>query len=90
MQSITESDIAAVTARANAFWAAPPESLHDQSVLCAAIGKSCSWAERSRWQGGGPPFVRIGRHIRYKKADVLAWLERQPTGASTAQLAAAA
>ena len=30
--------------------------------------------DRMRWQGGGPPFVRIGRRsVRYLKADLLAW-----------------
>ena len=23
--------------------------------------------------GGGPPFMKIGRHVRYRIADVIAW-----------------
>lgn len=28
-----------------------------------------------RWnsRGGGPPYIKVGRHARYKLADVLAW-----------------
>lgn len=28
------------------------------------------------------PFVRIGRRIRYRRADVLAWIERNTVGAT--------
>lgn len=29
-----------------------------------------------RSRGQGPPGYRIGRHVRYRRADVEAWLER--------------
>lgn len=29
---------------------------------------------RMRRRNEGPPFVRIGRHIKYRRADVEAWL----------------
>ncbi len=28
-----------------------------------------------RYRGGGPPGIRVGRHIRYRRADVERWLE---------------
>jgi predicted DNA-binding transcriptional regulator AlpA len=28
-----------------------------------------------RLRGGGPPFVRLNRAVRYRRADVLAWIE---------------
>lgn len=28
-----------------------------------------------RSHGGGPPGVRVGRHLRYRRADVDAWLD---------------
>jgi excisionase family DNA binding protein len=39
-----------------------------------------AWAYR----GEGPPFFKIGRHTRYRRTDVDAWLEtrRQPAGAA--------
>lgn len=49
--------------------------LMDQRELCAYIGKSTSWAERARWSGDGPKFIKIGRHVRYRVTDVLAWIE---------------
>jgi excisionase family DNA binding protein len=30
-----------------------------------------------RWQGKGPRYVRVGRHVRYRWSDVEAWLETQ-------------
>ena len=30
-----------------------------------------------RYRRVGPPFVRVGRHIRYRKVDVDAWLASQ-------------
>lgn len=30
-----------------------------------------------RSRGLGPPGFRVGRHVRYRRADVLEWLEQQ-------------
>jgi predicted DNA-binding transcriptional regulator AlpA len=49
------------------------------------IGTSTQWLEIGRSRGYGPPFVRIGpRQIRYRRADVLAWL-RERTHARTSE-----
>ncbi len=59
----------------------PPEScvemprLWDQKTLAAYLGKSTAWCERARWAGEGPAFVKLGRHVRYRAEDVLAWVE---------------
>lgn len=34
------------------------------------LGMSIAWLERARWQGDGPKFVRIGRGVRYRLADL--------------------
>lgn len=49
--------------------------LLDQKELAAYIGKSTAWCERARWAGEGPRWVKLGRHVRYKAEDVLAWIE---------------
>jgi len=49
--------------------------LWDQKVLAAYLGKSTAWCERARWAGDGPRFVKLGRHVRYRADDVLAWIE---------------
>ncbi len=52
-----------------------PESLYSQAELVPLLKKSRAWFERSRWDGSGPPFVKVGRLSLYRGADVLAWLE---------------
>jgi predicted DNA-binding transcriptional regulator AlpA len=37
-------------------------------------GLSPAWFERSRWDGSGPPFVKVGRAVRYPLEDLHAWL----------------
>lgn len=36
---------------------------------------TASAAAQQRYKGDGPPFVRFGRRVRYRRSDVLAWLE---------------
>jgi hypothetical protein len=48
---------------------------------------------QSRWQkarltGDGPPFIKIGHLVRYRRRDVRDWLESQPRVTSTSQLVA--
>ena len=43
--------------------------------------------ERWRHVGGGPPFVKVGRKVAYRLADLETWLagqRREHTGAATA------
>lgn len=35
---------------------------------------SASWLAKSRRRGEGPPFVKIGRSVRYSKDAVLDWV----------------
>ena len=49
--------------------------LMDQKELAQYLGTSEAWCERSRWAGEGPRFLKLGRHVRYRVADVLNWVE---------------
>ena len=41
-------------------------------------GLTVPWLRRARREGAGPPFLRIGRRmIRYRTADVEAFIDRQ-------------
>lgn len=54
--------------------------------LAELLGMSEQWCETSRHRGVGPKFVRLSpRCIRYKKADVLAWLEERATHRCTGE-----
>jgi len=83
MQSIVQNQVNAL----------PSESLvtmprlWDQKTLAAYLGKSTAWCERARWAGDGPRFLKLGRHVRYRADDVLAWIEanaRTCSGEATA------
>jgi predicted DNA-binding transcriptional regulator AlpA len=43
-----------------------------------------SWLAKARMQGNGPPFVKIGRSIRYRESDLLRWM-RSRTHLSTSE-----
>jgi predicted DNA-binding transcriptional regulator AlpA len=38
---------------------------------------SLSWLPKARMRGDGPPFIRIGRSIRYAEATLLQWMRAQ-------------
>jgi hypothetical protein len=52
-------------------------------AVAAWLGVSAEWIEIGRGQRYGPPFVKIGRMVRYRRGDVIDWL-RSRTYASTA------
>lgn len=69
--------------------ALPPEltampRLMSQRHLATYIGKSTAWCERARWKGEGPPYIKLGRHVRYRADDVLAWIEQNARHSTTA------
>lgn len=48
---------------------APPEYL-DTKAAAALLGVSAKGLEAMRTRGAGPPYVRIGRRVRYRAADL--------------------
>jgi predicted site-specific integrase-resolvase len=47
------------------------------SIVAAEL--AVHWRTLKRWlvSGYGPPYVRVGRRIYYRRADVTHWLENQ-------------
>jgi len=76
-------DIKNRTTALDEFNNAPNTSLFNQKTV--ALVRDCSTAtlERDRWAGGGIPFIKINRAVKYRKADVLAWLEQYQPQSST-------
>jgi predicted DNA-binding transcriptional regulator AlpA len=65
--------------------AGAPDDLLPTKAVADWLGVSSQFLEIGRHKGYGPKFVRIGpARIRYRRADVLAWLEER-TFASTSQ-----
>jgi len=55
---------------------------HDITMLtpqetAKALKVSVSWLAKARMRGDGPPFIRLGRAIRYSQTAVLRWIEVQ-------------
>ena len=41
----------------------------------ALLKVSPSWLAKARMRGDGPPYIRIGRSIRYSEAALLQWMK---------------
>ena len=42
-----------------------------------------SWLAKARMSGNGPPYVKLGRAVRYRETDLVGWLKsrsRRSTG----------
>jgi len=63
----------------------PEDKLLTSAEVAELIGKSQAWLARMRWAGGGIPYRKIGRHVRYQRSVVLDWLNQQPSLTSTSQ-----
>jgi excisionase family DNA binding protein len=51
------------------------EDLHDLDWLSGLLGVPQRTIYSWRQRGEGPPAYRIGKHLRYRRSDVEAWLE---------------
>lgn len=60
--------------------------LMDQRDLANYLGKSTAWCERARWAGEGPRFIKLGRHVRYRADDVLAWIDANTRTSTTEEV----
>lgn len=53
---------------------APIDDLLTPKEAAKLLKLSLSWLAKARKRGDGPPYIKIGRPIRYSKAALLAWL----------------
>ena len=67
------------------FNAAPDTAWFGQATIAAVRRCSESTIERDRWSGGGVPFVKCGRSVRYRKGDILRWLAKHKPFKSTTE-----
>ncbi len=61
---------------AHEFAALPKDGLATTAQTAAFLNCSESKLERDRWAGGGVPFIKLNRAIRYQKSVVLAYLDQ--------------
>ncbi len=60
-----------------------PESLLTTAEAAEILRLSQPHLEKMRIYGRGPRFVRLGRAIRYRRADLLAWIEASLIGSTS-------
>ncbi|ERG63792.1 hypothetical protein L332_04905 [Agrococcus pavilionensis RW1] len=60
--------------RLDLFGLAPGVLLTEQE-LAAAMNYSRKTLQYWRQSGQGPPFIRLGRQVRYRVGEVVKWLE---------------
>lgn len=71
--------------RAKMFWASNEDSWHSPETVAAVADLSTNTLVNWRAQGRGPQFVKDGKLIYYRKADVIAWFKSfQPSNVQAA------
>jgi len=60
-----------------------PDDLLDEAKLATKLTVSRSTLQSWRYSGKGPRYIKVGRFIRYRNADVDAFLRAQTRGALT-------
>jgi predicted DNA-binding transcriptional regulator AlpA len=63
------------------------EVLLDEVAYCALVNTKQSTARKQRVTGQGPRFIKIGRSVRYRKGDVMDWLESRTVRSTSQALA---
>lgn len=62
----------------------PTEHPHfNENQLSERWGVSVKKLQADRLKGSGVPFIRLGRAVRYRHADVMAWEERHLHASTT-------
>jgi predicted DNA-binding transcriptional regulator AlpA len=62
------------------------EVLLDEVAYCDMTNTKKSTARKQRVTGCGPRFVKIGRSVRYRRGDVLDWLESRTVRSTSENL----
>ena len=63
------------------------DRLLDDHEVSEIVGRARSSLQKDRLTGGGIPFVRVGRLVRYRQSDVNEFLAALPSLRSTSEAA---
>lgn len=53
----------------------------NEKQVAEIVGFSVPWVRKQRYEGGSIPYFKVGRSVRYRRADVEAWVDMM--GATT-------
>jgi len=51
--------------------------LVDEKAMAAQLGVQTKTCQMWRLRGYGPPFIKVGRLVKYLESDIQAWIESQ-------------
>jgi excisionase family DNA binding protein len=51
--------------------------IEDTESVAAYLGVPTKTLEQWRYVGKGPAYAKVGKHVRYRRTDVDAWLDAQ-------------
>jgi hypothetical protein len=51
----------------------------------AVLKVSLSWLAKARMRGDGPPYIRVGRSIRYAEAALIQWMKSRQRSSTSEQ-----
>ena len=54
-----------------------PDALFTESQASEFLQISVRTLQAWRVRGGGPPFVKCGRSVRYRRRDLLSWVDQE-------------
>lgn len=60
-----------------------PGSLFRPGEVAALLGVPVATLANWRCAGKGPPFLKVGRHVRYRRGDVDGWIADRVTRPET-------
>jgi predicted DNA-binding transcriptional regulator AlpA len=69
------NDLTSFGTRRAAVAEAPAGDLVNEKQTAIILGISKSWLAKARMSGDGPPYIEIGRSIRYSRATLQQWLK---------------
>ncbi|MGP8250773.1 MAG: helix-turn-helix transcriptional regulator [Terracidiphilus sp.] len=62
------------------------ESLLTENEVSVCLKVSLACLRRWRLQGEGPQYVKVNNMVRYREADIKAWVEKLPTAGNGKRL----
>lgn len=69
-----------------------PKPTNDDELLTTEELAAFTKTPKSRWDkarltGDGPPFIKLGHLVRYRRSDAFSWINAQPRLSSTSEAA---
>jgi predicted DNA-binding transcriptional regulator AlpA len=53
------------------------DPLFDEAQVAQLTGRGIATLQKDRVRGTGPKYVKLGRHVRYRPADIEAWISER-------------